>query len=112
MLVIAQIESPRAVANIREIAAVDGIDVLFIGPFDLSASMGKPGRFDDPEVAAMIERAEQAILASGKTLGSITRSEDDAKAMFGRGHQMVVAGSDVTILRDAVRSLVDTYAPK
>lgn len=112
VLVIAQIESPKAVGNVPEIAAVDGIDALFIGPFDLSASMGKPGRFDDPEVADMIGRAEQAILASGKVLGGITRSHDDAKAMFGRGYQMVVAGADVTLLRDAARALVDTYAAK
>ncbi|MEE8275191.1 MAG: aldolase/citrate lyase family protein [Alphaproteobacteria bacterium] len=104
LLIMCQIESPRAVDSIAEIAAVDGVDVLFIGPFDLSSAMGKPGRFDDPEVAATLARAEDAILASGKAMGGIPKAGDDAAAMLARGYRVVVSGSDVILLRDAARA--------
>ncbi len=101
LLVMCQVESAKTVDNIEEIGAVDGIDVLFIGPFDLSASMGKPGQFDDPEVAETLDRAEAGILASGKTLGAIVRPGDNVASMVERGYGLMVTASDATLLRDA-----------
>ena len=101
LVVMCQVETAKTVDNIEAIGAVDGIDVLFIGPFDLSASMGKPGQFDDPEVADALERAEAGIRASGKTLGGILRPGDSLAAMVKRGYGLMISASDATLLRDA-----------
>src|SRR6478736_3825083 len=66
---IAQIESPEAVEAVEEIAAVPGIDVLFVGPSDLSYSMGIFRQFEDPHFRAAIERVVEAAAAAGKTAG-------------------------------------------
>ena len=74
-LVCVQIEHEEAVANIDEILKVDGIDVFFIGPSDLSQSMGFPGNPKAPPVAAAIERALAAIRAAGKAPGMPATTE-------------------------------------
>ena len=65
-LLIIQIESKEAVDAIDTIAAVEGIDMLFIGPIDLSASLGALGQFDSAEFIEALEKIEQSVLAAGK----------------------------------------------
>ncbi|HEX8058882.1 MAG TPA: aldolase/citrate lyase family protein, partial [Novosphingobium sp.] len=67
-LLVAQIESARAVENVDAICAVDGIDMLLIGPRDLSATIGKLNRFEDAEVRGLVDHAAARIRASGKLL--------------------------------------------
>ncbi|MDP8923603.1 MAG: aldolase/citrate lyase family protein [Chloroflexota bacterium] len=67
-MVLVMIESAAAVANIEAIAAVDGVDVLNVGQSDLSQSMGKPGRRDDPEVRAAVERVIEVGTKAGKAV--------------------------------------------
>jgi 4-hydroxy-2-oxoheptanedioate aldolase len=100
LLVILQIESALAVGNIDEILAVEGIDMLFIGPGDLAASVGHMGNMKHPEVAALIGHAEKRILASGKPMGTVPHPGSTWQDMFGRGYAFVNAGSDVSRLRD------------
>ncbi|HEV2438620.1 MAG TPA: aldolase/citrate lyase family protein [bacterium] len=69
-LVCAQIEDPEGVANLREILAVPGLDVFFVGPSDLAQAMGYPGRTDAPEVRKAIDGAFRTILAAGKIAGT------------------------------------------
>ncbi len=107
LVVMCQVETAKSVDNIPEIGAIDGIDVLFIGPFDLSASMGKAGRFDDEQVAEPLARAEAAILATGKAMGGICRPDDSAEAMLARGYRLLITNSDATLLRDAARAEVE-----
>jgi len=107
LVVMCQVETAKTVDNIAEIGAIEGIDVLFIGPFDLSASMGKAGRFDDPQVADTLARAEAAILATGKAMGGICRPDDGARAMLARGYKLLITNSDATLLRDAARAEVE-----
>ncbi|CAJ1413768.1 unnamed protein product, partial [Effrenium voratum] len=76
---IVQIETMEAVDNIEAIAAVEGVDALFVGPSDLSASMGFIGQPQHPEVRAMIEQAFARIVATGKAAGFLTANKDDAK---------------------------------
>ena len=104
LLVVAQVESARAIDAIPEIAAVDGIDVLFIGPRDLSATLGKLNQFDDPVVRGQIDRAADAILKTGKLLGSTAISGRIAKEMAARGYRFIIPGSDVTLLGLGVRT--------
>src|SRR3954466_4877487 len=73
---VAQIESPDAVEAVEEIAAIEGIDVLFVGPSDLSYSMGRFRAFEDPEFRAAIERVVAAAEAAGKTAGIFLGSTD------------------------------------
>jgi 4-hydroxy-2-oxoheptanedioate aldolase len=105
LLIACQIESAKAVENIDEILAVDGIDLIFIGPFDLSATIGQMGNLKHPEVARLIERAEERILAAARPMGTVPHPGCTWKDMFARGYQFVNAASDVARLRDG--SLVD-----
>jgi len=105
LLVACQIESAKAVENIDEILAVDGIDLIFIGPFDLSATVGQMGNLKHPEVARLINRAEERIKAAGRPMGTVPHPGCTWKDMFERGYQFVNAGSDVSRLRDG--SLAD-----
>ena len=108
LLIACQIESATAVGNIDAILAVEGIDLMFIGPFDLSATVGQMGNLKHPEVAALIERAEKAILAAGRPMGTVPHPGCTAQDMFDRGYHFVNAGSDISRLRDG--SLADVKA--
>jgi len=101
LLIVCQVESLEAVSNIEDIAAVDGIDMLFVGPIDLSSSAGKIGDFDNPIFIDAVARAEKVIGESGKLLGGIPRLGDSPRDMFARGYNFVVTSSDVLLLRDA-----------
>lgn len=111
LLITVQVENAAAIDNIEEIAAVDGIDLIFIGPRDLSASLGKLNLFDDPEVRAEINRAEQAILRAGKLLGSTAASGRIAKDMAERGYRLIIPGSDVTLLGLGIRTMLGEARP-
>jgi 4-hydroxy-2-oxoheptanedioate aldolase len=104
LLVVCQIETMAGVEAIPDMAAVAGVDVLFIGPWDLSGSLGKPGRFDDPEVRATIRRAERAILDSGSCLGSLVSLGRTAADMAADGVRLIMGPADIGLLRDAARA--------
>ncbi|MBL9033620.1 MAG: 4-hydroxy-2-oxo-heptane-1,7-dioate aldolase [Rhodospirillaceae bacterium] len=106
LVVAVQVENAGAIDNIPEIAAVEGIDVVFIGPRDLSATLGKLNQFDDPAVKGQIDRAAAAILNSGRILGSTATSGKVARDMAGRGYRFIVGGSDVGLLGQGVRAML------
>jgi 4-hydroxy-2-oxoheptanedioate aldolase len=106
LFIAVQVESAAAIDHIDAIAAVEGIDLIFIGPRDLSATLGKLNQFDDPAVKAEIERAETSILNSGKLLGSTAINGKVAKDMAARGYRFIIPGSDVTLLGLGVRSVL------
>ncbi|MTJ79844.1 MAG: aldolase [Telmatospirillum sp.] len=105
LLLIMQIETAKAVANAREIASVDGVDMIFIGPSDLSASIGLPGRTGAPEVEALIAETVTAVRAVGKPLATVPRDGRTWQQLFDEGFVMVPTGSDVAYYRDAMRAL-------
>jgi 4-hydroxy-2-oxoheptanedioate aldolase len=106
LLIAVQIESIAGVEHVEEIAAVRGVDLLVIGPRDLSASIGKLGQFDDPELRRLIARAEAAILASGKYLASVIYPGCTAGEMFDRGYHLLIAGSDIGFLVEGARRIL------
>lgn len=108
LLIVLQIEFAKGVANIDAILAVEGIDVMFIGPHDLSGTVGQLGNLKHPEVAALIARAEERILASDIPMGTVPHPGCSALDMFARGYSFVNAGSDVSRLRDS--ALADVRA--
>lgn len=101
LLIMCQIESGEAVANVAAIAAVEGVDLLFIGPFDLSASVGHLGDPDHPEVRAMIAKVEAAAKAAGKRLGGIPTPGRSAAELLASGYDLIMADADVALLRGA-----------
>lgn len=105
ILVICQIETATAVEHIAEIAAVPGVDCLFIGPRDLSGSIGKGGLYDDPEVKALLQKAAERILKSGCLLGSIAPNVAATKAMLARGYRLILPAGDVTLLREGALAM-------
>jgi len=110
-LVVVQVENAKAIDAIPQIAAVEGVDVIFIGPRDLSATLGKMNQFDDPVVRGQIDRAAEAILTCGKLLGSTAASGKIAREMAMRGYRLIVPGSDASLLGLGVRTtLADARA--
>lgn len=101
LLLIAQIEQREALDNIEEIAAVDGIDMLFIGPNDLAGSMGNFEDLGNPEVHRAIEEAEKRILASGKLLGGFPLPGRSDLEMEKRGYRFVARHCDIYLFRTA-----------
>jgi 4-hydroxy-2-oxoheptanedioate aldolase len=106
LLIAVQIESVIGIDHVEEIAAVAGIDMLLLGPRDLSASIGKLGCFEDPEVLAIVAKAETAILASGKRLGSVIYPGQTPARMFERGYDLLIAGSDIGFLVEGARRAI------
>ena len=102
---IAQIESAAAVGQIPGIAAVDGVDVLFIGPSDLAADMGFLGQPEAPEVEQKIREALTAIRSAGKVAGIYAPNVAMAERYAGWGARFIGIGSDVTVLSAALGEL-------
>lgn len=96
--VIVQIETQRALENIEAIAAVDGIDGLFIGPSDLAADLGHLGETNHPEVRAAIENALNRIRKTGKASGILAPIEADARHWLSFGCVVLAVGSDIGLL--------------
>jgi 4-hydroxy-2-oxoheptanedioate aldolase len=99
LLLVAMIESERGARAIGSMARVDGLSMLFLGPLDLSGSIGAMGAWDDPAVAALMDAAEKAVLASAVPLGGALVPGDTAADAFSRGYRFVTVGSDVGMLR-------------
>ncbi|MDO8364560.1 MAG: HpcH/HpaI aldolase/citrate lyase family protein [Actinomycetota bacterium] len=93
-----QIESRTGVEHIEAIAAVDGVDGLFIGPGDLSAALGHLGDAKHPEVQAVIADAMTRIRATGKASGIFAAGPADARARVAQGATFVSVGTDVGLL--------------
>jgi 4-hydroxy-2-oxoheptanedioate aldolase len=106
LLVICQIETGQAVEEAAEIASIESVDMLFIGPFDLSAALGRLGEPDHPEVRAHIFEVEQATKAAGKRLGGIPTPGRTVEALFAAGYDLVLADFDVLLLREGARASV------
>ncbi len=88
-LVIAMVESPRAIENLPEMLAVEGIDVWFVGPNDLAHRMGHPGRADLPEVQDAVRSALGIIKAAGRTAGTLAMA-GTAQAAFDAGARLLM----------------------
>ncbi len=99
-----QIETETAVDNLDEILTVKGVDMFFIGPGDLCASMGEIGNTSAPNVVARIEEARDKILASGHLMGTVPRPDASAKQLFQQGFNLVIDGSDIGLYRSALEA--------
>ncbi len=110
-MVIVQIETPDAVANATEIAAVEGVDVLFVGPLDLRVNLGWPDSFDQSEFDESIRTVVRACTAAGKTAG-ILSSPAEARDWIRQGLTFLAIGSDGMALVDGLRSYLASAQPE
>ena len=108
-LLIVQIEHKDAVANIEEILSVPGIDGTFIGPYDLSLSLGIPGQISHPEVLAAKRKILDATLAHGLVAGvhfvQPRTAVDDCRQAVAEGYRFIALGTDILFLGDSARSI-------
>jgi 4-hydroxy-2-oxoheptanedioate aldolase len=104
-----QIETTLAVKNVAEIAAVDGVDALFIGPSDLAASMGLLGQQDHPDVIAAAMDCIAATKTAGKKVGINAFAPATAKKYIEAGVDFILVGADVAMLARSSEALADTY---
>ncbi|MGI9473273.1 MAG: HpcH/HpaI aldolase family protein [Rubripirellula sp.] len=105
-LVIVQIETQEGVENIDQIAAVDGVDVVFVGPLDLSFNLGCPKQFDHPDLQNAFDRIVTACGRHNTAVG-ILSSEASIDQHRAQGFTFVAVGSDASALRDGLTRLRD-----
>lgn len=104
LLLINQIETRTAVDNIAQIAQVDGVDVLFVGPLDLSISLGMPKRFDDPAYCEVLGQVGQAAKEADKAAGILLPSVDLIELVHSLGFTFVAVGSDGGIVAQGMKN--------
>jgi 4-hydroxy-2-oxoheptanedioate aldolase len=105
-----QIETAGALAAVTEIAAIPGVDLLFVGPSDLSQVLGVTGDFEHPKCLAAIEAIAQACASAGKPWGVFSRGPEYAARMRSWGCKLFVLGADIHVVHAGVRNLKERYA--
>lgn len=105
-LLIPQCETLGCLEHIDEIAAMPGVDGIFIGPFDLSIALGKPAKLDDPELVAAIAHVREVCHRHGKLAMMFAGNAARVKELYAEGFDGVACGLDVFFLIDAVKALV------
>ena len=110
MCVLVQLETRRALAELEAIAAVEGVDGLFIGPSDLAGDLGHLGNNRHPEAVAVFADACARAQKAGKPIGILAPVEEDARRYLEMGFTYVAVGSDIGVLRNAVEQLRARFA--
>ena len=106
-LVMAQIETERGLAAVDAIAAVEGIDCLWVGHFDLSNFLGIPGQFEHPKFVDALGRIVAAGRKHKKGLGFMAGSPDMARAFKAHGFNMQTAGTEMSMVTAGIRAILD-----
>jgi 2-keto-3-deoxy-L-rhamnonate aldolase RhmA len=106
LLLIAQIETAAGVAHVEEIAGVDGIDVLWIGHFDLTTSLGTPGEFWNAEHTAAVDRVFDACRSHGQAVGTMANDAADGRMLAEKGFT-AFAFNDAMVFSAALRTSVE-----
>ncbi len=101
-----QIETAEGAENADSIAAVEGVDCLWVGHFDLSVSLGIPGEFDSPKFLDAIARTAAATKKHGKSLGRLVPTTDLGIALYKQGFDFCCYSGDVWVLRDALTQAI------
>ena len=109
MCLLVQAETAEAMKNLEAIVAVEGVDGVFIGPADLSASLGHGGNAGHPDVQSVIEDGIRRIVQGGKAAGILTSNEEWARRYLGLGATFVAVGTDVGILAKQTTALAGRF---
>jgi 2-dehydro-3-deoxyglucarate aldolase len=103
--VVVQAEHIRAVENIEKIVQVEGVDAVLVGPYDLSASLGRMGEVDHPQVVEAIERVTEVCRSAGIPLGIFGTSVAAVQPYAAKGYTLLVAGVDTLLLGLGAKAL-------
>lgn len=109
--VIVQVETTEGVENAEAIAAVDGVDGVFVGPSDLAASMGLIGRQTHPDVVAAVQRAFAGVRAAGKPVGVNAFDPAAARGYIDAGARFALVGADVALVARGAEKLAQAFLP-
>ena len=101
-LLVALIETGRGVENVEAIAAVDGIDVLAVGHFDLTNFLGIPAQFDHPEFLSAVDRVSEACRHHGKSAGFMVSSVEEATSMLEKGFRFLAYSGDIWLYKQVL----------
>ena len=92
--------------NVEKILDVTGVNSVFVGPYDLSASLGKPGQIGHPEVQQALSRTKLACDARGRPCGIFAIDSEAAKAALVKGYCLLAVGMDITLFSSAASQIV------
>jgi 4-hydroxy-2-oxoheptanedioate aldolase len=106
-----QVEDADAVARADEIAAVDGVDILFFGPGDFSILSGFPGQMDHPEIERAMEHVAAAARRHGKHWGMPCFSPDHGRKLLDMGARFLAHGADIVLLKRALENIQAQFSP-
>jgi len=109
-VVIAQIETRGALDDLEAIARLDGVDVLYVGPNDLTFALGIPGKYAEPAYQRELARIAQTAKAAGKTPGIMLARADQIPALLEMGYRFFTM-SDRTLLLESARSWRAALSP-
>jgi len=107
VLLLPQCETKEALENIEEIVRIEGIDGIFIGPFDLSICMGIPGQFDAPEFKDAVDRILLACKQAGKLCMTFTGTPAESRMYIEKGFDAVAYSIDTIVIGQAYKSIVE-----
>ena len=110
LCVLVQIETRKAAAAVDEIANVEGIDGLFVGPADLSTDMGSPNNWNRPDIWDAILQIGARAQKAGKSAGFLSAKEEDCRKVLAAGFGFVAVGSDIGMVARGSEALVKTYS--
>ncbi len=103
-----QCETAGALKDIEEIAAMEGIDGIFVGPYDLSVALGAPACFSTPEFKSALERILAACRKNGKLAFIYANTMAEARSCFAQGYQGAAVGTDTVFLVKAVQAMLES----
>ena len=109
IITIAQIETEAGLENAEEIARVDGIDALFVGPADLSGTLGVFAEWDADEFNAAIESIIDAGNSADIPVGTLTVDIDDVETRMGQGFDYLIAGKDISLVMEGIDRAIEEY---
>ncbi len=110
LLTVVQVETAEAVANIEEILSVDGVDVFFVGPTDLTMSLGIPGQQNHPKFVRAIEKVLEAGSSSGVYPGTMAYSLEEARIALSRGFKFISLTTDFKHLVKGAKDMLDAVS--
>ena len=105
-LIVVHVEGKRGIDNIAEIASVPHIDIIFLGPYDLSQSLGIPGQVQDPRTIDLMKLGVETIRNAGKVAGTFADNPEMAKQWIEAGVQYIALGVDVGIFLKGCQALI------
>ena len=104
---VVQVEHIQAVENVEEILTVPGLDAILIGPYDLSASMGKPGKVSDPDVQEAIRKVRDACWEHSMPIGIFGAVAEGVEVFMKQGFSLIAVGTDTIFLDGAARKTLN-----